>query len=369
MVSFPCTPFNGILIAYEKFIQMKISDLISKVLIVVLMVAALFMGYGLYALVLVNALVHFLINFIKFVIIKRSLQCKVDFKCFDKKMLKMVTSFSIWVTVISIAERFLFNITPSILGITSGTIAISVFAVGSTIEGYTYIFANALNSLFLPKVSKMVADNVSREEITSLMIKVGRIQLIIVGAILSVFIAMGQEFVVLWMGEGFRESYLVTVFVILPCVVTLTMDIARTLLMVENKVRYRAICYIISALVSVTVSFALSPKLGALGAAIAIFVATLTGHIVCMNWVYSKKLNLNMVRFYKNCHLKALPVFLITIAIGFVIQYFFPVNSLVLFVVKAEFLGILYVLMMWCLYMNKSEKTLITGTIKKLLHK
>jgi len=369
LVSFPCTTFNGILIAHEKFIQMKICDLLTKVLIVVFMVISLFMGYGLYALVLVNTFVHLLINLIKFMIVKNSLNSKIDFRFFDKKMLKTVTSFSIWITVISIAQRFLFNITPSILGITSGTIAISIFAVGSTIEGYTWTFANALNSLFLPKVSRMVADNASREEVTDLMIRVGRIQLIIVGAILSIFIAMGQEFVVLWMGEGFRASYPVAVLIILPCIITLTLDIARTLLMVENKVRYRAIWYTVAAIVSVIISFILSPKLGALGAAIGIFMASLTGHIFGMNWVYSKKLNLNMTRFYKSCHLKALPIFIVTIILGIIIQKLFPLNSLLMFIIKAGVLGVIYLLQMWFFYMNKGEKSLITDTLKKLLRK
>ena len=369
LVSFPCTTFNGIMIAYEKFIQMKVCDLLSKLLIVLFMIISLLMGYGLYALVIVNTAVHLLINIIKLSIVKKNVNQKIDFKFFDKKMLKTVTSFSIWVTVMSIAHRFLFNITPSILGITSGAIAISVFAVGSTIEGYTYTFANALNSLFLSKVSKMVADNASKEEVTNLMIKVGRIQLIIVGAILSIFIAMGQEFVVLWMGEGFKDSYLVAVFVILPCIITLTLDIARTLLMVENKVCYRAVFYVIAAAISVVVSLLLSPKLGALGAAIGIFLASLAGHIICMNWVYSKKLKLNMTRFYKNCHLKALPIFIVTILLGFIIQKVFPVNSLVLFIVKAGILGIIYIAQMWLFYMNKSEKELITGTFKKILRR
>lgn len=367
LFSFPCTTFNGVLIAYEKFIYLKICDLLNKVLVILLMVIALFFGYKLYALVIVNAGVNLFINFLKLLSVKKALNQKINFRFYNKKMLKTVFSFSIWMTVIGIAQRFIMNITPSVLGITSGAVAISIFAVARTIEGYTYTFANALNSLFLPKVSKMVADNASDNEITELMIKVGRIQLIIIGAILAIFISMGQEFIVLWMGKDFKDSYLVTVLLILPSIVTLTQDIGVTLLVVRNEVKYRAFWYVLAAIISLSVSFVLSKFYGALGSGIGIFLATVVGHIFGMNWVFRKKMNLDMNKFYFNCHIKALPVFVVTIVSGFVIQKLFPVNSLIPFCGKLTIIGIEYILLMWFFYMNKSEKELILGSVKKVL--
>lgn len=367
LISFPCTTFNGILIAYEKFIVMKICDLMSKILIVFLMVIFLLMGYRLYVLVIINSGVQLFINIIKYITVKKSVKQKVDFKYFNVKLLKTVFSFSIWMTVISITQRFIFNITPSVLGITAGTVAISLFAVGRTIEGYTFTFANALNSLFLTKVSKMVAEDASREEITNLMIKIGRIQLIIVGAIITIFISMGQEFVVLWMGKLFSDSYLVTVLLILPSIVTLTQDIAQTLLIVENELKYRAMFYTLSAVISIAVSFVLSKYYSALGAAIGIFAATVVGHIIGMNWVYQNKMGLNMKRFYVNCHFKALPVFIIIIISGFTIQYFWKADNLLVFGIKAAIIGFEYLILMWFLYMNRSEKDLILQPIRKIL--
>ena len=56
VVSFPfATTLNGILTSYEKFIQMKLCDVGNKVVTVLLIVIALLNGYGLYALVAINA--------------------------------------------------------------------------------------------------------------------------------------------------------------------------------------------------------------------------------------------------------------------------------------------------------------------------
>lgn len=367
LISFPCTTFNGILIAYEKFIALKVCDLLSKLLTVFLMVIFLFMGYRLYALVIINTGVQLFINVIKYIIVRKNVRQKIDFKYFSMRLLKTIFSFSIWVTVISVAERFIMNITPSILGITSGSTDISIFAVGRTIEGYVYTFASALSSLFIPMLSKMVAENASREKIMDLMIRVGRIILMIVGVIVTVFISMGREFVILWMGAIFDSAYSVAVFLILTSIITFSLNIGAVLIMVENKVKYTAICYSITAVINIGLSFALSWRYGALGAAISICIATIAGHIIGMNWVYQNKMGLNMKRFYVDCHFRAIPIFILVAISGFTIQYFWKADNLLVFGIKAAIIGFEYLILMWFLYMNRSEKDLILQPIRKIL--
>ena len=56
IVNLPFVTLNGILTAYEKFIQLKLADLIYRVLVVGLTVVALLLGMGLYALVTVQVI-------------------------------------------------------------------------------------------------------------------------------------------------------------------------------------------------------------------------------------------------------------------------------------------------------------------------
>ena len=369
LISFPCTTFNGILIAYEKFVLLKISDLLSKVLVVTFIIIILCCGYGIYSLVIINAVVQLCINIIKYIAVKKTVKGKISISFFDIDMLKMIFSFSVWVMIITISQRLIFDITPSILGITSGTKEISIFSIAHSIEWYIYTFAYALNSLFLPKVSNMVANNVSRDNIMSLMIKVGRLQLVIVGGIITTFTAMGSEFIILWMGELFANSYFVAVLIILPSIITLTQDIGYTLLMAENKVKYRAICYILSAVISIWVSFMFSNKYGAIGSAIGILVGNILGQILAMNFVFHKKCGLNMRRFYSQCHIKMLPILVAIFVTGRVIQHYWPVNSLMLFAVKCVIIGTIYLLLIYKFYINEPEKDLVKTMIRKISFK
>ena len=226
------------------------------------MVIALLAGYKLYALVAVNALVGIVMIVIKYLYLSRKVPIKIDFSYFDYDLLKQLFAFSAWVTVIGIAQRLLINITPTILGIFSGSDQIAVFAIGTTIEGYTWMFASALGGLFLPKVSRLMATE-NRDEVSRLMIKVGRIQLFVVGIIIIGFITLGKQFITLWVGDSFKQSYLVVLFLIVPGFITLTQQIAYTLLHVENKLKYWAVLFICASVLSIGLSMFLSPRYGA----------------------------------------------------------------------------------------------------------
>jgi O-antigen/teichoic acid export membrane protein len=366
VVTFPFIPMNGILVSYEKFSFYKLTTLFQKVFSVLLMVISLSIGYGLYSIVIVNSVVGIIILLLKFYYIKKTINVKVNLRYFDKDMFKQVIGFLIWSTVIIFAERFILNITPTVLGVLAGSIAIAIFSVGVTIEGYTYTFAQAINGLFLPKVSKMIADKKMSVEFENLMIKVGRIQLFVSGIIIIGFISLGQEFMGLWVGEQFNDSYIVGVLLIVPYAISLTQEIGNTMLFALNKVKYRAIAIVITAIISFVLSIFLSKLYGAIGSAIAIFIGRILGTLILMNIVYYKVLKINVFRFFRECHLKIFIPLVITCVIGLVIQYLLPTEFLWVFTLKVIFLLVLYFIFLWLISFNQFEKNLIFGLTNKI---
>ncbi|MBC8643937.1 oligosaccharide flippase family protein [Flavobacterium lindanitolerans] len=79
LISFPFMPLDGVLIAYERFVLLKLCDIISKVGIVILMIIALLLGYKLYAPVAINAAIGILIIGIKFFYLSKKTPIKIDF--------------------------------------------------------------------------------------------------------------------------------------------------------------------------------------------------------------------------------------------------------------------------------------------------
>lgn len=177
VVSFPfTTTLNGVLTSYEKFIQMKLCDVGNKIITVVLIVIVLSNGYGLYALVAINAALNLVCFFAKWIVIKKVTPVKLPIRFWDITLLKEIFSFSIWVLINSICSRLIMNICPNILGITSGTMAITIFSFASVIEGYSYTFSSAIDGMFMPRIARITYKEGNMDKILSLMIKVGRFQ-------------------------------------------------------------------------------------------------------------------------------------------------------------------------------------------------
>ncbi|MCR6546205.1 oligosaccharide flippase family protein [Dehalobacterium formicoaceticum] len=364
IIAFSFNPLNGILISNERFLFLKSIDLFHKILIVLLMVIALLNGFGLYALVIVNAFVGLLTIAIKLGYIMKFTDTEVDFSCRDKILLKEIFGFSAWTTVISISQRLILNITPTILGAFAGSVQIAIFSIGMTIEGYTWTIAQALNGLFLPKVTRMTISNKDMIEIENLMIKVGRIQLFVIGLIIVGFASMGKEFMVLWMGNNFSDTYYVALLLIVPCIISLTQEIAYTTLVALNEIKYRAMASLTVAVISIILSVILSKNYGAIGSAIAIFIGNVVGVIVIMNFVYYRVLKINIFRFFRECHIKMLIPLLLTYVLGLLMQSQFPVETLWLFMGKAGLLAVIYFLLMWFISFNLYERDLFLGLFK-----
>ena len=91
VVSFPLAgTVNGILTSYEKFIPLKVCDVLHKILNVALIVGAILLNQGLYAFVIITAGGNLLTFIIKFIIIKASTPIKIRFRYFDKKLIKEI---------------------------------------------------------------------------------------------------------------------------------------------------------------------------------------------------------------------------------------------------------------------------------------
>lgn len=353
--SLPFITLNSILSSYERFKALKLCDLIHKLMVLALMVIALSVGYKLYALVLVNTFAGLLIIAIKLLYIHNYLPVKVNFRYWNKKLLKEVFSFSIWATVSTVANRFIFNITPSILGAVSGSSQIALFGVASNLEGYAYIISGAVNGMFLPKVSKILVDKKDGEDVLPLMVKVGRIQYSIIGIIFVGFCIVGKEFIYLWMDKDFGLSYYCTILIMLPGVFRVPQQIASVTIIAMNKVKLQAYVYVMVAVLNVLFSSILSMYLGALGAAISICIVYFI-RLIIMNIIYYRVLHINVFSFIRDCYVNMAPPMLITLIIGIIINQFTE-YSLWTLLIKGTFIVIFYIILLWKMSLNHYEKS------------
>ena len=364
VISFPFIPLNGILNANEKFVQLKSCDLMHKFLVVGLMSICLLLDYGLFALVTVNAVAGILTIILKLIVLKRSTGTKINYRYKDREEFKSIMSFSGWVTVIALAQRMIFNIAPSVLGIFSGSASIAVLGIAITIEGYYYTFANAIYGLFIPKAARMI---VSGQNSLSLMIKVGRIQILVLGLIFFAFISIGKDFIDIWVGDDFSDVYLGAILLLFPSFIQSSEDIAEQILVLVN-IKLKAIIYVTMAILNVILLFVLTPIYGMLGICIAVFISYLFRTIMS-NVIYHIVLQLEIGTFFKESFLHMAFPLLLTLVIGIGINYVIPLSGWIGIVVKGGCFVLEYFIITYALAMNKYERNLITEPVKQVYKK
>ena len=372
VISFPFTNLNGILTAFECFTQMKLADLFNKVFIIVAMIIALSCGMGVYALVSVNAIAGLLTIAIKYIIIRKKTGINVNFKYKDKKLTKEVFGFSLWTTIRMLAERLVINISPSIIAAVSatGSIGVAIFGLAQTIEGYVYTFATAIDGMFMPRIAKMVYGDKKRENLMPLMIKIGRIQCMIIGLLVTGFIAVGKSFIVdIWNKPDFVQSYFCAILLILPSYFYLPMQIANTTLIVENKINVRAYVFTVVGIVNVCLSLIFSKYWGAIGASVSIFVAYMLRALL-MAIMYKVVLKFDMWLFFKETFLKITPFLLIAMGVGLGLEHFNPMaHGFLRFALNGGVFVATFAVLMLLFGLNQYEKNLFFGILKKFVRK
>lgn len=369
ILSFPFLFLRGVIMSYEYFIQQQFFELASKVSVIVLTVVLLLLNFGLYALVIVYGAIPVVMNILKaFFLYKKGIRANIRF--WQWSVALSIFSLSGWLLLIVLAELFINNVSPSIIATFSGTEEIAVFAIGLTINGYVHTFANGINGLFLPKVSKMYFSK-QHKQISDLTIRVGRIQFLIVGYIIGGVILLGQYFITAWMGESFHNSYYIAVLLILPGLIIYAQQVETTYLFVVNKIKYRSIMMVATAITSVFLSIILVPRYASVGAAIAISTANMIFLVLGMNIVLYKVMNYQIVPFFRML-LKFFLTYLLIATVYFfieksVIEYYVIEGYWKQFIIRGIVYSCIYSITMYLIMLDIHEKELINTFANKIV--
>lgn len=363
VLAFPFTPLSGILNAYELFVEMKLCDLFQKLLAIALIVIVLLTGYGLPHLVAMNALAGIISVIAKLWFVKTKVKVKPNFTVHNPALLKSLLNFSVWVTVMAISQRMIFNIAPSILGITSNSFEIARFAPASQMEGYFFTFAYAINGLFLPLLSRYDSQS-DDTAILNLAEKVGRYQMCFLGLLYTGLATVGTQFMGLWMGETYKISGICTILMVTPSLFQYPQQIFNTMLSVRNLIKYQAIAAVVMGVINVVLSILLTPKMGALGSSISIMISYMI-NLILLNIIYMRKMNLDLRRFYVQVFIRYTPIILVSIIVSKLVLSSITFKGWSGFFIATMITGSVYLCILVVFGFSQSERQKVLDKIRK----
>lgn len=366
-ISFPLCVFSALMYAYERFIFLRVFNIISVLLKPVIALPFLFIGYGAITLVVTATVINIACLSANVYYCFKYLNIHFSKGHFEKAFLYEISGYAFFIFLNAIMDKIYWGTGQFILGMISGTIQVAIYAIAMQFMNMYIQFSNAIGSILLPKVTMMVVNGATKIELTNLMIKIGRVQYIIISYILIIFFLVGKEFIYLWVGEAYLSAYLMILILMIGLLIELIQNAGIAILQAMNLNRYRMTAYTIVAVINIFTSVILAKMYGGLGCAISTAVALLISTGLIMNRYYHKRIGIDIPLFWKNI-IHMMPSAFILIVLVEIFQMNVSLEySWLYFVIKVVIYTLIYIILMYFIGMNGYEKNLCRNAICKVL--
>ncbi len=365
-ITIPLGAFQFIIKGYGKFTFAN-SVIIARILVRTLtMIGILYLGYKAIAIVILDSLFNIIVGLIYSFYSFKILHIKIKLHKFNKHLLKDMLRYSFYIFIIAIVNQLFWRIGHLTLGIIASTVAVAIYALSINLVIYYQKFALAISGVFMPRVAGLIAKGRSGEELTDLMIKVGRVQLSVLGLVLTGYIILGRQFVLLWAGEEYSLVFWVTVMIFIPLTVPMIQTLGEVILQAKNMHHFKAKAYLIMSLLNLMASIFLAKSFGPLGVGISVSASIIVFQIIVINFYYYYIIELNVLRFFKQTVQGLLPAILISLALGY-LTLFLPGSGWTSLFYRVVLIIVTYIIIIYIIGFNQEEKRMFIQPLYSFL--
>ena len=355
--------FSTIISAHEKFVILKLLAMIRSVATPAIMIPVLYYGYKSVAMVSVTVILSLLVDFCYYLYCRKILIIKFCFNNFEKGILASLFAYTFFIAINGVFDQITWSVDKCILARFKGTAEVAVYSVAFSLYMFYQQFSTSISGVFTPRLhtivnNKSLSVEQRNTELTELFIRIGRIQFYVCALVASGFLFFGKQFLVFWVGNGYEDSYYITLMFMFAASIALIQNVGIEIQRAMNNHQFRSIVLFIDSLLNLAVSIYLCQIYGAIGCAIGTVVVLLFGPGLVLNIFYHKKCGINIILFWKNIFRISLglivPVGLMVLAIRY-IQF----NTFTNFICGIVLYTFVYSLSMWYCSLNSYEKGLV----------
>lgn len=283
------------------------------------------------------------------------------FKLPPKEILYTIFSFSIISFVIGIVGRIMTYIDSVIIASFLTTTAVTYYTVGSRLVKYSKDLLEVLMNVLAPATSEMDAQHDGN--IGNLYFYSAKICSLISYPILSFLIIMGDQFLLLWIGTLYPDSYLVMLLLSIGGIILFPQLSAIPIL--YGLARHKIIMWlsIIEGFVSVTLSLLLCKYYGVIGVAIGLaFPKALLGGVAYPIYL-SRVIHVSLSDLFIKCYMRSIAAsFPILIALLF-FKYYMKMNTWPVFICQFVICSTIHVFSSWIIGLTTDERKKIIDII------
>lgn len=369
-ISFPMTLFTNVIMAHEKYIFLKILGMARDVLSPLVTIPLLLAGYRSIALVASTITLSLVTDIVYLIYTKKVLHISFSFKKFPAGLFKNLIVYSMLIAIHLIVDQVNTNVDKVLLGRFQGTQVVAVYTIGYSLHHYFMLFSTAISSVFTPRIHKIVnrtKDSLQnqKQQLTDIFIKVGRIQFVVVMLIATGLLFFGKQFIELWVGTGFEQSYYVVLLLAFSVSIDLIQNIGIEIQRALNKQGFRTLIYSIMAVINIVLTIILCQKYAAVGAATGTAISYLLANGLVINIYYHKKCNINILAFWRTIIRLSLYL-IIPVICGLLITNYFHLDTYLKLICGIISYTAVYGISAWLFGLNNYEKGIVLKPLSKI---
>lgn len=365
-ITFPTSVFSSYITAHERFIFQKSMQVLKAITSPLVVLPVLLLGYQSIGMALATTLVNVAFTVSTVAFSWRHLKMRFSFRRFDFLLFREVWVFSSYLFINTVVTQISWNVDKFIIGRFHGAIPVAVYGVAALFNAHYSNFSTAISNVFVPRIHTLVANATDTRELSSLFARVGRVQFLVLGLVMSGFIFFGMPFIDLWAGRDYREAYFIALLLMAPMTLSLLQDLGVEIQKAKNMHQFRSWVYLGVAMGNLLLSIPLTQRYQGIGAAAATAIALLIGNVLAMNWYYSARIGLDISAFWSDILRLSLGMIPALVG-GAVIVAFADLSQISLLIVFVFVYFILYVLGMWKFGMNNYERQIIGAPVRSVL--
>jgi len=354
-------PVTALIAASERFVFLRILEIVASIVSTALIVILLAQGFGALMVVIVMACSSVGQVAIRIVYARRYLHMRLRWSLPGAGDIRPVAAYSAPIFVAMLVELIYWKLDNLIIGALAGAAMVAVYAIGVMFNKYFMSFATAISRVMTPEIIRQIDREGGPEHLMELMIRISRLQALLLLLVLSGLFLFGQRFIALWLGSEYAVSYYVMLVVLVPYALELTGNARNILLQVRGLYWYRIAIIAAMALLNIPLTIILLNHYGVIGAAVSTGMCILVSYAL-VALLLQVKLQLAMVRYLAGVWGRILPGCAISLAAGLGIEWVTPAGWGGLAVGVVLF-SLLYGLLMYMFGMNTYERGLLARLI------
>lgn len=356
-------PVGALLSATENFIFLRGLDIVVTCASTAYMAFLLKSGHGVVSIVAVSAAAMSFQALARLVFASLRLNVRIRLNRPRIGELKSVGGYAAPIFLSMIAEAIFWKLDSVLIGALLGAAPVGIYVIGVTFNKYFMSFATAISRIMTPEIVRRLDKGADGDTITGLMVKISRVQALVLLLMLSGLIVFGPRFLNLWLGPAYELSYWVMLAVLIPYSLELIGNARNIVLQVKGLYWKKSRITLLMAAINIPLTIVLLKRWGLVGAALSTGIGVLLGYLLTA-MLLQRRVGLSMWRYWRETSRGILPLIIILVVTGLTLEPELPQGWQGLILGTSVF-TLIYVVTMTIFAANTEERALFGQFVRR----